>query len=145
MSEGDEEKKMKSEIISISLSKGLLDKVDGIQQERNFASRSEVIRHCLQTYSKDLEQSAHADETVGVYIIGISYYSAKTKPGDIQDIIKDFSNDIISTNRIKVSQSVMMLTYIMKTNINIASIFFEKLSSIKGLVDKKLFSLKVNI
>ncbi|NMC07999.1 MAG: ribbon-helix-helix protein, CopG family [Candidatus Lokiarchaeota archaeon] len=145
MSESDEEKKMKSEIISISLSKALLDKVDSIQQDRNFASRSEVIRHCLQTYSKDLEQSARADESVGVYIIAISYYSAKTKPGDIQDIIKDFSNDIISTNRIKVSQSVIMLTYVMKTNINIASIFFEKLSAIKGLLDKKLFSLKVNI
>ncbi len=145
MSEGEEEKKMKSEIISISLSKALLDKVDGIQQERNFASRSEVIRHCLQTYSKDLEQSTRADETVGVYIIGISYYSAKTKPGDIQDIIKDFSNDIVSTNRIKVSQSVSMLLYIMKTNISLASIFFEKLSAIKGLIDKKLFSLKVNI
>lgn len=141
----EEEKKMKSEIISISLSKALLDKVDGIQQDRNFASRSEVIRHCLQTYSKDLEQSAHADESVGIFIIGISYYSAKTKPGDIQDIIKDFSNDIVSTNRTKVSQSVNMLMYIMKTNVNIASIFFEKLSSIKGLVDKKLFSLKVNI
>ncbi len=145
MSEGEEEKKMKSEIISISLSKALLDKVDGIQQERNFASRSEVIRHCLQTYSKDLEQSTRADETVGVYIIGISYYSAKTKPGDIQDIIKDFSNEIVSTNRIKVSQSVMMLLYIMKTNVQLASVFFEKLSSIKGLVDKKLFSLRVNI
>nr|MDO8085616.1 hypothetical protein [Candidatus Sigynarchaeum springense]MDO8116318.1 hypothetical protein [Candidatus Sigynarchaeota archaeon] len=145
MSEGEEEKKMKSEIISISLSKALLDKVDGIQQERNFASRSEVIRHCLQTYSKDLEQTMRADETVGVYIIGISYYSVKTKPGDIQDIIKDFSNDIMTTNRIKISQSVTMLLYIMKTNINIASIFFEKLSAIKGLMDKKLFSLRVNI
>ncbi|MEX2682154.1 MAG: CopG family ribbon-helix-helix protein [Candidatus Sigynarchaeota archaeon] len=145
MAEGEEEKKMKSEIISISLSKALLDKVDGIQKERNFASRSEVIRHCLQTYSKDLEQSARVDETIGVYIIGISYYTAKTKPGDIQDIIKDFSNDIMTTNRIKVSQSVTMLLYIMKTNINMASIFFEKLSAIKGLVDKKLFSLKINI
>jgi metal-responsive CopG/Arc/MetJ family transcriptional regulator len=140
----DEEKKMKSEIISISLSKGLLDKVDGIQQERNFASRSEVIRHCLQTYSKDLE-SANADESVGVFIIGISYYSAKTKPADIQEIIKDFSGDIVTTNRIKVSQSINMLMYIMKTNISLASIFFEKLSSIKGLIDKKLFSLKVTI
>lgn len=136
---------MKSEIISISLSKALLDKVDAIQQDRNFASRSEVIRHCLQTYSKDLEQSAHADDAVGVYIVGISYYSAKTKPTDIQDIIKDFSGEVISQNRFKISQSVSMLVYIMKTSINLASIFFEKLSAVKGLIDKKLFSLKATI
>nr|MDO8115365.1 ribbon-helix-helix protein, CopG family [Candidatus Sigynarchaeota archaeon] len=145
MSTEDEEKKMKSEIISISLSKALLDKVDAIQQDRNFASRSEVIRHCLQTYSKDLEQSAHADDAVGVYIVGISYYSAKTKPTDIQDIIKDFSGEVISQNRFKISQSVSMLVYIMKTSINLASIFFEKLSAVKGLIDKKLFSLKATI
>ena len=142
----NEEKKMKSEIISISLSKALLDKIDTIQEDRKFASRSEVIRHCLQTYSKDLEEtSSRVDESVGIYIIGISYYSAKTKPGDIQDIIKDFTHDIISSNRLKVSQSINILMYIMKTNINMASIFFEKLSSIKGLIDKKLFSLKVSV
>ncbi|HME56397.1 MAG TPA: ribbon-helix-helix protein, CopG family [Candidatus Lokiarchaeia archaeon] len=141
----DEEKKMKSEIISISLSKALLDKIDTIQEDRKFASRSEVIRHCLQTYSKDLEETSRVDESVGIYIIGISYYSAKTKPGDIQDIIKDFTHDILSSNRIKISQSINILLYIMKTNINMASIFFEKLSAIKGLIDKKLFSLKVSV
>jgi len=139
-----EEKKMKSEIISISLSKALLDKVDAIQQDRNFGSRSEVIRHCLQTYSKDLEQAVE-DTTTGMYIVGISYYSAKTKPIDLQEIIKDFASDVVNTSRLAVSPSISMQVFILRTNINHARILFEKLSSIKGLLDKKLFSLKTTI
>jgi metal-responsive CopG/Arc/MetJ family transcriptional regulator len=139
-----EERKMKSEIISISLSKALLDKVDTIQTERNFGSRSEVIRHCLQTYSKDLEQATD-DTTTGMYIIGLSYYSTKTKPIDLQEIIKDFASDVVNTSRIAVPPSMTMQVFILRTNINHARIFFEKLSGVKGLVDKKLFSLKTTI
>ncbi len=144
MSENEEEKKMKSEIISISLAKSLLDKVDSVQVEREFASRSEVIRHALLTYFKDLD-SIKEDDTVGIYIVGVSYFSAKMKPAEIQEIIKDFSNDIINSTRIKISQSINVILYVLKTNINIVRIFHEKLSGIKGLIDKKLFTLKVAV
>ncbi|MHA1682611.1 MAG: CopG family ribbon-helix-helix protein [Promethearchaeota archaeon] len=144
MSKESIEKKMKSEIISISLSKALLDKIDALQEERDFSSRSEVIRHALQTYSGDLEKT-FSDDSVGVFIVGISYYSVKTKPVDIQEIVKDFMTSISMTSRMKISESISILVYILKANINIARIFFEKLSSIKGLIDKKLYSLRSSI
>lgn len=143
--EDDERERMKSEIISISLSKALLDKLDGIQNDRNFQSRSEVVRHCLQTYSKDLETVHEHDSVVNTYIIGISYYTAKTRPSDVQDIIKDFSADVVHTNRFAVSQAVTMVLFVLKTSMSLARVFFEKLSSIKGLIDKKFFSLKTSI
>ena len=142
-SESDE-RKLKSEIISISLSRILLDKVDTIQETRDFSSRSEVIRHCLQTYTKDLEQK-HDDATSGIFIVGVSYYSSKTKPTDIQDVIKDFTGNILSMSRVKESDSINLLIYILRTNMSLAGVFFEKLSGIKGLVDKKIFSLRVTI
>ena len=145
VTDDDKRERMKSEIISISLSKTLLETLDSIQDDRNFQSRSEVIRHCLQAYSKDLETVQEQDTTVGTYMIGISYYTAKTKPADLQDIIKDFSSDVIHTNRIMASSSVTMLLFILKTSINLARIFFEKLSSVRGLLDKKFFSLRTSI
>ncbi|MHA1792717.1 MAG: CopG family ribbon-helix-helix protein [Promethearchaeota archaeon] len=136
-----EEGLMKSEIISISLSKLLLDKIDSLQEQRNFSSRSEVIRHALQSYIVELERTT-PDNSVGVYIASVSYYNLKTKPIDLQEIIKDFNNQIAMTSRINVSNTVTVVIYLLKTNINLARVFFEKLSMIRGLIDKKLFSIK---
>jgi metal-responsive CopG/Arc/MetJ family transcriptional regulator len=140
----EEEQKMKSEIISMSLSKALLEKVDDLQEKRNYSSRSEVIRHCLQSYINDLDQT-FPDDSVSIFIVGLSYYSAKAKPSDIQELIKDFKPSISLTSRIAVSESISMIVYVLKTNLNLANIFYEKLSAIKGLIDKKLFSLKIAI
>ncbi|MFX0101368.1 MAG: CopG family ribbon-helix-helix protein [Candidatus Hodarchaeota archaeon] len=140
----EEEKKMKSEIISMSLSKALLEKVDALQEKRNYSSRSEVIRHCLQSYITEVEQT-FPDDNVSIFVVGLSYYSAKTKPVDIQELIKDFKPNISLVSRMAVSESISMIVYVLKTNLNLANIFYEKLSAIKGLIAKNIFSLRATI
>lgn len=140
----DSESKMKSEIISMSLSKSLLEKVDQLQVEREFSSRSEVIRHCLLQYTQDVDKKL-SDDTSGTFIVGISYYSKKSKPADILGVIKDFSNDIILTSRYNASSEVTVIIYLLNTKLALVKMFFEKLSAIKGLMDKKLFTIRTQI
>ncbi|MHA1371143.1 MAG: ribbon-helix-helix protein, CopG family [Promethearchaeota archaeon] len=132
----------KSKIISMSLNKPLLDKIDALQKERGFSSRSEAIRHCLLAYTKDIEKPPPEDAH-GLFLISISYYTSVQRLLDLQNITKDFSSDILLNSRVRASETVTVTIFVLKTSYKFAKMLFEKLSGVKGLIDKIIFSLNI--
>jgi len=79
-------------IISLSLPKSLLDKVDQYIQQQGFANRSEVIRQALRFY---MSESRRLEELQGRITTTITLiYQREAKRGQITDLQHNYSNAV---------------------------------------------------
>ena len=81
-------------IVSLSIPKNLLEKVDSYMQEQGLANRSEIIRQALRAY---LSEDRKLGELQGKLTVTITIiYKSEAKTGQIADIQHEYSN-IIAT------------------------------------------------
>jgi CopG family nickel-responsive transcriptional regulator len=81
-------------IISLSIPKNLLEKVDSYVKEQGFANRSEIVRQALRAY---LSEGRKLGELQGKLTVTITIiYKSEAKTGQIADIQHEYSN-IIAT------------------------------------------------
>ncbi|MEM2999634.1 MAG: ribbon-helix-helix protein, CopG family [Candidatus Bathyarchaeia archaeon] len=81
-------------IISLSLPKTLLDKVDEYIKQQGFANRSEVIRQALRAY---MSESRSLDELQGrVTAIITLIYKREAKRNQITDLQHNYSSTVLT-------------------------------------------------
>jgi CopG family nickel-responsive transcriptional regulator len=81
-------------IISLSLPKNLLDKVDEYIQQQGFANRSEVIRQALRFY---MSESRRLEELQGRITATITLiYRREARRGQITDLQHNYSNAVLT-------------------------------------------------
>jgi CopG family nickel-responsive transcriptional regulator len=81
-------------IISLSLPKSLLDKVDGYIQQQGFANRSEVVRQALRFY---MSESRRLEELQGRITATITLiYRREARRGQITDLQHSYSNAVLT-------------------------------------------------
>ncbi|MCW4007264.1 MAG: ribbon-helix-helix protein, CopG family [Candidatus Bathyarchaeota archaeon] len=81
-------------IISLSLPKTLLDKVDEYIQQQGFANRSEVVRQALRAY---MSESRILDELQGrVTAVITLIYKREAKRNQITDLQHNYSNTVLT-------------------------------------------------
>ena len=79
-------------IISLSLPKSLLDKVDQYIQQQGFANRSEVVRQALRFF---MSESRRLEELQGRITATITLiYRREAKRGQITDLQHNYSNEV---------------------------------------------------
>jgi CopG family nickel-responsive transcriptional regulator len=81
-------------IISLSLPKTLLDKVDEYIQQQGFANRSEVIRQALRSY---MSESRRLEELQGRITVTITLiYRREARRGQITDLQHSYSDAVLT-------------------------------------------------
>ncbi|MEM3051484.1 MAG: CopG family ribbon-helix-helix protein, partial [Candidatus Bathyarchaeia archaeon] len=81
-------------IISLSLPKTLLDKVDEYIKQQGFANRSEVVRQALRAY---MSESRSLDELQGrVTAVITLIYKREAKRNQITDLQHNYSNTVLT-------------------------------------------------
>ncbi len=81
-------------IISLSLPKSLLDKVDEYIQQQGFANRSEVVRQALRFY---MSESRRLEELQGRITATITLiYRREARRGQITDLQHSYSNAVLT-------------------------------------------------
>lgn len=81
-------------IISLSIPKNLLDKVDACAQNQGFANRSEIVRQALRSY---LSESRKLDELQGKITVTITLiYQREARRGQIMDLQHNYSAAILT-------------------------------------------------
>ena len=81
-------------IVSLSIPKNLLEKVDSYIKEQGFANRSEIIRQALRAY---LSENRRLSELQGKTTATITIiYQRDAKTGQITDIQHSYSNVVLT-------------------------------------------------
>jgi CopG family nickel-responsive transcriptional regulator len=81
-------------IISLSLPKSLLDKVDEYIQQQGFANRSEVVRQALRSY---MSESRRLEELQGRITATITLiYQREARRGQITDLQHSYGDAILT-------------------------------------------------
>jgi len=81
-------------IVSLSIPKNLLEKVDSYIREQGFANRSEIIRQALRAY---MSESRRLSELQGRTTATITIiYQRDAKKGQITDIQHSYSNVVLT-------------------------------------------------
>ena len=81
-------------IVSLSIPKNLLEKVDSYIREQGFANRSEIIRQALRAY---LSENRRLSELQGRTTATITIiYQRDAKKGQITDIQHSYSNVVLT-------------------------------------------------
>ena len=81
-------------IVSLSIPKNLLEKVDSYIKEQGFANRSEIIRQALRAY---LSENRRLSELQGKTTATITIiYQRDAKTGQITDIQHGYSNLVLT-------------------------------------------------
>ena len=81
-------------IVSLSIPKNLLEKVDSYIKEQGFANRSEIIRQALRAY---LSENRRLSELQGKTTATITIiYQRDAKTGQITDIQHSYSNLVLT-------------------------------------------------
>jgi CopG family nickel-responsive transcriptional regulator len=81
-------------IISLSIPKNLLDKVDACAQNQGFTNRSEIVRQALRSY---LSESRKLDELQGKITVTITLiYQREARRGQIMDLQHNYSAAILT-------------------------------------------------
>ncbi len=81
-------------IISISIPKSMLDKIDEYIRQQGFASRSEIVRQALRSY---LSESKKLEDLTGRIAVTITLiYRRDARRGQITDLQHNYSSMVLT-------------------------------------------------
>lgn len=123
-------------IISLSLPKTLLDKVNEYIQQQGFANRSEVIRQALRTY---MSESRNLDELQGrVTLVITLIYKRETKRSQIADLQHNYSNAILTFLHTHVEADFCIEIIVARENAYVLKSLIQDLKSYKQILEVKV-------
>ncbi|MCX8154158.1 MAG: ribbon-helix-helix protein, CopG family [Candidatus Bathyarchaeota archaeon] len=123
-------------IISLSLPKTLLDKVDAYIQQQGFANRSEVVRQALRAY---MSESKRLDELQGRITVVITLiYKREAKRNQISDLQHNYSNAVLTFLHTHVDADSCIEIIVARENTEVLKSLIQALKANKQISEVKV-------
>jgi CopG family transcriptional regulator, nickel-responsive regulator len=123
-------------IISLSIPKSLLDKVDTCAQNQGFANRSEIVRQALRFY---LSESRKLDELQGKITVTITLvYQREARRGQIMDLQHNYSAAILTFLHTHVDSGSCIEIIVVKGEAEIVRSLIQALKTNKQISEVKV-------
>lgn len=123
-------------IISLSIPKPLLEKVDRYTKEQGYANRSEVVRQALRAY---MSEAKHLEEIKGDITATISViYQKGARIGQINEIQHNFSKIVLTFLHTHIEESHCIEIIVAKGDSVIMRHFIANLKANRQISDVKV-------
>lgn len=123
-------------IVSLSIPKNLLEKVDSHIREQGFANRSEIIRQALRAY---LSESRRLSELQGKTTATITIiYQRDAKTGQITDIQHSYSNVVLTFLHTHVEEGYCIEIIVAKGDARVIKALIDALRANKQISEVKV-------
>jgi CopG family nickel-responsive transcriptional regulator len=126
-------------IISLSLPKSLLDKVDEYIRQQGFANRSEVVRQALRAYM--LESRRLEELQGGITAIITLIYRREARRGQITDLQHSFSDAVLTFLHTHVEADSCIEIIVAKGDAQVIRSLIQALKSNKQISEVKVMIL----
>ena len=125
-------------IISLSIPKSLLEKVDNYIKEQGFANRSEVVRQALRAY---VSEGKRLDELKGKVTATITIiYQKGARTGQITDVQHNHGNIVLTFLHTHIEEGYCIEIIVAKGDAEIMKAFISALK-----VNKQISEVKVTL
>jgi CopG family nickel-responsive transcriptional regulator len=123
-------------IVSLSIPKNLLEKVDSYIREQGFANRSEIIRQALRAY---MSESRRLSELQGRTTATITIiYQRDAKKGQITDIQHSYSNVVLTFLHTHVEEGYCIEIIVAKGDAKVIKALIDALRANKQISEVKV-------
>jgi CopG family nickel-responsive transcriptional regulator len=123
-------------IVSLSIPKNLLEKVDSYIREQGFANRSEIIRQALRAY---MSESRRLSELQGRTTATITIiYQRDAKTGQITDIQHSYSNVVLTFLHTHVEEGYCIEIIVAKGDAKVIKALIDALRANKQISEVKV-------
>ena len=125
-------------IVSLSIPKSLLEKVDNYIKEQGFANRSEIVRQALRAY---ISEGKRLDELKGKITATITIiYQKGARTGQIADVQHSYSNIVLTFLHTHIEEGYCIEIIVAKGDAEIMKAFIAALK-----VNKQISEVKVTL
>lgn len=125
-------------IMSLSIPKSLLEKVDNYIKEQGFANRSEIVRQALRAY---ISEGKRLDELKGKITATITIiYQKGARTGQIADVQHSYSNIVLTFLHTHIEEGYCIEIIVAKGDAEIMKAFIAALK-----VNKQISEVKVTL
>jgi CopG family nickel-responsive transcriptional regulator len=123
-------------IVSLSIPKNLLEKVDSYIREQGFANRSEIIRQALRAY---MSESRRLSELQGKTTATITIiYQRDAKTGQITDIQHSYSNVVLTFLHTHIEEGYCIEIIVAKGDARVIKALIDALRANKQISEVKV-------
>lgn len=122
-------------IVSLSIPKQLLEKVDTYIKEQGYANRSEVLRQALRTYISEAKRLDELKGTIAATLTIIYQKGARTTQKDNQH---HFSNVVLTFLHTHIEEGYCIEVIVAKGDAKLMKAFIESLRSNKQVSEVKV-------
>jgi CopG family transcriptional regulator, nickel-responsive regulator len=123
-------------IVSLSIPKPLLEKVDNYIQEQGFANRSEIVRQALRAY---ISEGRRLDELKGKVAATITIiYQKGARTGQITDVQHHYNNIVLTFLHTHIEEGYCIEIIVAKGDAEIMKGFIVALKANKQVSEVKV-------
>jgi CopG family nickel-responsive transcriptional regulator len=123
-------------IVSLSIPKNLLEKVDSYIREQGFANRSEIIRQALRAYMSESRRLSELQGRITATITII--YQRDAKKGQITDIQHSYSNVVLTFLHTHVEEGYCIEIIVAKGDAKVIKALIDALRANKQISEVKV-------
>lgn len=123
-------------IVSLSIPKSLLEKVDSYIKEQGFANRSEIVRQALRAYMSEGKRLNELEGKVAATITIIYQKGART--GQISDVQHSYGNMVLTFLHTHIEEGYCIEVVVAKGDVRIMKAFIAALKSNKQISEVKV-------
>ena len=123
-------------IVSISIPKSLLEKVDSYIREQGFANRSEIIRQALRAYISEGKRLGELQGKITATVTII--YQRGARSGQISDFQHGYSNIVLTFLHTHIEEGYCMEIIVAKGDAKVMKAFIAALKANKQISEVKV-------
>jgi CopG family nickel-responsive transcriptional regulator len=123
-------------IVSISIPKSLLEKVDSYIREQGFANRSEIIRQALRAYISEGKRLGELQGKITATVTII--YQRGARSGQISDVQHGYSNIVLTFLHTHIEEGYCMEIIVAKGDAKVMKAFIAALKANKQISEVKV-------
>lgn len=123
-------------IVSLSIPKNMLEKVDSYIREQGFANRSEIIRQALRAYMSESRRLSELQGRITATITII--YQRDAKKGQITDIQHSYSNVVLTFLHTHVEEGYCIEIIVAKGDAKVIKALIDALRANKQISEVKV-------
>ena len=123
-------------IVSLSIPKNLLEKVDGYIREQGFANRSEIIRQALRAYISEGKRLSELKGKITATITIIYQKGART--GQIADVQHGYGNIVLTFLHTHIEEGYCLEIIVAKGDAQVMKAFIAALKANKQISEVKV-------
>jgi CopG family nickel-responsive transcriptional regulator len=123
-------------IVSLSIPKNLLEKVDSYIKEQGYANRSEIVRQALRAYMSEGKRLSELKGNLTAVITIIYQQGART--GQIVEAQHSYSNIVLTFLHTHIEQGYCVEIIVAKGEAEVMKAFIEAMKTNKQISEVKL-------